>query len=120
MLRSFETLEPIKDRFDRILVQAIDEGLLVLGENTRYVIYYHIASKHGVERERIPERLEAFHEALKDIFGEGSKVIEKQIARSMYAMLDLKFRECDEWTIVDYANDARETAEYASGKRVQR
>lgn len=120
MSRSFETLEPIKDRFDRILVQAIDEGLLVFGESTRYVIYYHIASKHNIERERIPERLEAFHEALKDIFGEGSKVVEKQIAKSMYAMLDLKFRECDEWTLVDYANDARETAEYASARRVQK
>jgi len=119
MSRSFETLEPIRDRFDRILVHAIDEGLLVFGEDTRYVIYYHIASKHQIERERIPERLEAFHEALEDIFGEGSKVVEKQIAKSVYAMLDLKFRECDEWTLVDYATDARETAEYASAKRVQ-
>jgi len=120
MSRSFETLELIKDRFDRILVQAIDEGLLVFGENTRYVIYYHIASKHQIERERIPERLEAFHKALKDIFGEGGKVVEKHIAKSMYAMLDLKFRECDDWTLVDHANAARETAEYASAKRVQK
>jgi len=120
MSRSFETLEPVKDRFDRILVQAIDEGLLVFGENTRYVIYYHIASRHRVERERIPERLEAFHEALKDMFGEGSKVVEKQIAKGMYAMLDLRFREYDEWTLVDYVNDARETAEYASSKTVQK
>ena len=120
MSRSFETLEPIEDMFDRILVQAIDEGLLVFGESIRHVIYYHIASKHNIERERIPERREAFHEGLKDMFGEGSKVVEKQIAKSMYAMLDLKFRECDEWTLVDYANDARETAEYASAKRVQK
>jgi len=120
MSRSFETLETVKDRFDRILLQAIDEGLHVFGESTRHVIYYHIASKHRIERERIPERLEAFHEALKGMLGEGSKVVEKQIAKSMYSMLDLKFREYDEWTLVDYVNDAKETAEYASAKRVQK
>jgi len=120
MSRSFETLETIKDRFDRILLQAIDEGLHVFGESTRCVIYYHIVSKHRIERERIPERLEAFHEALKGMLGEGSKVVEKQIAKSMYSMLDLTFREYDEWTIVDYVNDAKETAEYASAKRIQK
>jgi len=120
MSRSFETLEPVKDRFDRILLQAIDEGLHVFGESTRCVIYYHIASKHRIERERIPERPEAFHEALKGMLGEGSKVVEKQIAKSMYAMLDLRFKEYDEWTLVDYVNDARETAEYALSKTVQK
>jgi len=107
MPRALETAEPVKDEFDRILLQAIDNGLLVFGENTRYVIYHHIARRHRIERERIPERLEAFHKALRDLLGEGGRIVETYIAKSMYGMFDLKFREYEEWTIVDYVDDVR-------------
>ena len=69
------------------------------------MIYHHIARRHRIERERIPERLEAFHKALRELLGEGGKVVEKYIAKSMYGMFDLKFREYEEWTIVDYVKD---------------
>jgi hypothetical protein len=90
-----------------VLLQAIDEGLLVLGERVRYAIYYHIESKSHLRRQEIPFRVQAFHEALQDIFGAGSEVIEKLIARSLYRKIGLSFKAHRNWTLVDYIEDAK-------------
>jgi hypothetical protein len=94
--------------FSAVLLDAIDEGLLVLGENSRTLIYQYIERKHQVKREEIPERLELFHETLISFFSTAEKILEKIIAGNLYGKLGLSFTEHEGWTLIDYLNGAKE------------
>jgi hypothetical protein len=39
--------EPVKERFNKALSEAIDEGLLVLGSSVRDTVYYHVEKISG-------------------------------------------------------------------------
>jgi len=97
----------VQSEFKRALREAVDEGLLVLGESVRQSIYYHVERVHQVKPEQIVDKVEAFHEALRAMFGAGANIVEKLIIRDLYSTLALKFEEHEGWTLVDYVNDAR-------------
>lgn len=104
--------------FREALLGAVDKGLLILGESSRHAIYYHVERSHQVRREEIPERLEAFNKALRGIFGEGAKIIEKIIARNLYSRLALRFEEHENWTIANYVDNAKKAIE--QGRSMER
>ena len=91
----------------RNLVQAVDYGLLALGETVRETIYHRMQATRGVGREEIPEKLQSFHEALREMLGTGAKVIEKLIAKNFYRRLGVSFTENKSWTLVDYVTNTR-------------
>jgi len=93
--------------FREYLLEAIDYGLMVLGEIVRQAIYGQIENHHGLKRAEIPERLEAFHTALGSVLGVNAKTVEKLIAKNLYSRLGLNFTEHANWSIVDYVNHAR-------------
>jgi len=103
------TMHPlsVQSELKRSLREAVDGGLMVLGEAVRQVIYYHIEESHQVEPEQIPDRIEPFHEALRNMFGEGANHIEKLIIKHLYSTLALKFEEHEDWTLVDYVREAK-------------
>jgi len=92
---------------EEALVQAIDNGLLALGEIVRDTLYDRFDKKYQLKREEIPEKLDAFHNALQMMLGAGARVIETQIAKSLVSRLNLDFTENVDWTIVDYFDLAR-------------
>jgi len=91
-----------------VLLEAVDEGLLVLGENSRKAIYFHLQNMVSLKKEDIPDRTEAFAEGLKIIFGTGAKAIEIWIVKSLYQKLGAKYEEKRNSRFEDYLNDARE------------
>jgi len=92
---------------EKILLEAVDEGLLVPGEIVRAAIYERLKRSYQVKRGEIPEKLETFHLALEDLLGAGGKVMEKLIAKSLYRRLELNFTQHDGWTLIDYVNHAK-------------
>lgn len=102
-------MESIKDDFKKALLEAVDEALLLIGEGSRHVIYYHAERSHHVKREEIPEKYEAFHEGLQALLGTGAKVPEKLIAKKLYNKLGLSFIDGKNWTLVDYIKHAKRT-----------
>jgi len=93
--------------FKDILLNAVDYGLLVLGEIVRKAIYERLESSYQVKRADIPEKLESFHVGLAGLFGRRGNVVERLIARKLYSNLALKFEEHENWTLVDYVNHAK-------------
>ena len=91
----------------RVLLEAVDEGLLVPGEIVRAAIYERLERSYQIKRGEIPEKLETFHRALQDLLGGGGKVMEMLIVRNLYRRLGLSFEEHDGWTLVDYVNHAK-------------
>jgi KaiC/GvpD/RAD55 family RecA-like ATPase len=96
------------------LLDAIDNGLLALGEVVRDTIYDRFDRKYQLKREEIPEKLDIFHKALQGMLGAGSTVIETQIAKIFDKKLNLEFTENINWTIVDYFDSAKRTNERTS------
>lgn len=81
------------ESFEAILLKAVDDGLMVLGESPRAAIYFHLERYHSLRKDEIPRRLKDFSSATRGIFGSGGPVIEKLILK----------RLCEELS-VDYEN----------------
>jgi KaiC/GvpD/RAD55 family RecA-like ATPase len=94
---------------EEALLQAIDNGLLALGEIVRDTLYDRFDKKYQLKREEIPEKLDSFHKALQVMLGAGARIIETQIAKGLASRLDLDFTENVDWTIVDYFDLAKRT-----------
>lgn len=101
-LVTLEVTSMLRSPTDEALVAALDSGLMVLGGNVRQVLYAVFERDHQVKCEYIPEHLQTFHEVLEEKFGEVAKVIERQIAKSLYARMGLTFLPKSNWTLVEY------------------
>jgi hypothetical protein len=98
-------------RFEVAIIEAVDSGLLVLGESAKHAIYYHIETGYHVRREDVPRRIESFQEALRGLLGEGSAIIERMIAKDLHSKLGIVFEEHENWTLTDYVKQAKSMRE---------
>lgn len=96
-----------EDVIRKSLIEAIDVGMLMLGERGRHAIYLHIEKMFGVKCSDYPEEVEAFHYTLKHLLGSGSEILERTIAKRLYHRLGLDFKEYENYTIIDYVGQAR-------------
>ena len=97
-----------EDEFAKILIEAVDHGLRILGESSRKAILYHLEKDYSITRTKIPEHTEAFTKGLESIFGAGSLVIERSILKYLYSKLGLKYEEKRNCRFIDSLNKAKE------------
>jgi hypothetical protein len=93
--------------FRDVLLQSVDDALLVPGEIVRAAIYDRVERSYQLKREEIPEKLELFHKALRDLLAAGGEVLERLIAKNLYRRLDLNFNQHESWTLLDYVDEAK-------------
>jgi hypothetical protein len=101
------TREVAEDGFNLALLEAVDEGLLILGENARHLIYHIVEKMYRIKREQIPEKPEALHEALEGSLGSRARVVEKLIAKEFYSRLGLSFKGCENFTLAECISYAK-------------
>ena len=101
-------MSQVEERFKQVLLEAVDEGLLLLGESSREAIYFHLQNMVSLKKEDAPNRPEALVKGLEKIFGAGARAIEKLILKSLYQKLGAKYEEKRNSQFEDYLNDARE------------
>jgi hypothetical protein len=99
-----------KNTFEKALVEAVDEGLLMLGESGREVIYFRLKHSYALGKEDIPSHPEIFVGCLRKIFGSGARVIEKAVIKSLYRRLGLKFAEKEGFDFFEYLREAKKQA----------
>ena len=99
---------------NEIILEAVDLGLLDLGETTKHTIYYHIGRIQRLKREEIPVRLEEFHEALQKLLGAGTRAVEKLVIRNLYDIIGCELMENNSWTLVDYVRDVSQRKNVAT------
>jgi len=97
--------EKVKD-FDKLFIEAVDEGLDVLGESGRQMIFFHLEKSYSIKRHEISKKPEAFAAGLEKIFGAGASVLEKLIVKSLYSKLGLKYEDKEERKFADYVKEA--------------
>ncbi|MEM1566427.1 MAG: hypothetical protein QW510_05015 [Candidatus Bathyarchaeia archaeon] len=96
-----------RSMFEKALVEAIDEGLLMLGEGGREVVYFRLRHSYALSKEDVPAHPEIFIECLRKIFGSGSKAIEKTIIKGLYSKLGLTYAEKKNFDFFEYLNEAK-------------
>jgi hypothetical protein len=73
--------------FDQILLDAIDEALLNLGESVKTAIYFHLEELFKIKKQEIPQRINDFSNALEQIFGLGAIHIRILILKSLHSKI---------------------------------
>jgi len=99
--------EKVKD-FDEFFVEAVDEGLRVLGESGKQMVFFYLEKNHSIKRDEIAKKPEAFALGLEKIFQAGALVIEKLIVESLYSKLGLKYEKKKNYSFGDYVKKAIE------------
>lgn len=102
--------------FSEILLECIDEGLSVLGNEPKQALYQYLYSIHSLDREQIPEKVGEFSAGLRKALGSASKVIERLILRKLFQRIGHAFRETSDLEFTDYVMEAKRRFELTSGK----
>ena len=76
------------DEFDNILLEAIDEAFSCLGETSKNAIYSHLRKEFGIERDDIPNQIEAFLRSLEKLLGLGARLLETMFMHHLKAKLN--------------------------------
>jgi hypothetical protein len=104
--RSMSCFKPSRE-FNQLILEAVDEGLSILGgDPVKRAFYYHLEKRANIKRNEIPDKLEAFHDALAELFFDGSVILERRISRHLYGRLGLELPADNGCTIVDYVRKA--------------
>ena len=61
---------------DELVIEIIDKGFSALGDSPKQAIWYCLEKDFKLERQKVPEKLEAFEETLKRFFGLGYSFLE--------------------------------------------
>jgi len=72
-----------KEDFDKLLLEALDEGLSSIGESSKQAIYFHLEKGFKIKKDEIPYKIEDFARAIEKIFGLGADFLEILIMRRL-------------------------------------
>ncbi len=78
------------NNFNSLLLEAIDEGLAILGIPARNTLYARLERNFGVEKNQIPEHFDRFLDIMYKIVGMGVHRIETQILKILKNKLEIK------------------------------
>jgi len=65
-----------EEDFERLLLEAIDEGFSAIGESSKQAVYYHLENGFKIPRQEIPKKIDEFEHAIERIFGLGADFVE--------------------------------------------
>jgi hypothetical protein len=100
--------------FEQLLLECIDEGFLVLGNEPREALYQYLLTICSLPREDIPSRVADFAAGLRKSLGGASKVIERMILRKLFQKTGSSFRETSDTEFTEYVADAKRRYEILS------
>ena len=97
----------LNHKFGQLLLESIDEGLSVLGNEPREAVFQFLRTICDLPRETIPDRIPDFAAGLKKALGGSSRVIERVILRKLFEKVGSIFREAPDLDFMEYVADAR-------------
>jgi predicted CopG family antitoxin len=104
--------------FSQVLLECVDDGLSVLGNEPRKAVYQYLFTIHSLEREQIPDKVDEFASGMKKALGSSSRVIERLILKKLFQRIGSTFREVQDLEFADYVRDARRRFEASSMKHL--
>jgi len=99
----------LEQKFDKFLLEAIDEALYSLGEPVKNAVYLHLQKKFGIEKKDIPRKVEEFSGIIHKIFGLGASQLEIRFMKNLNSkiVVDIKMPEyqwpLSKWIVADFS-----------------
>ncbi len=72
---------------------CIDEAFKELGPSVADALYFYLKHNFNLKKEDIPVRIETLSKALRSIFGEGAKIIEKLCVQKLQQEFEIEIVE---------------------------
>ena len=100
-----------KRGFEKLLLEAVDEGLSSLGDSAKHAIYFHLENTFNISRRDIPSKIEDFADAIGKIFGLGAKPIEILIMQRLYEKVGgvVEYSGREDLVFAEYVAAARQS-----------
>jgi hypothetical protein len=70
-------------KFATLLLDAIDEAFLSMGQNVMFSIFFSLETKFALPKQDIPDRIEDFTSAIRKIFGNAAAPLEILIVKCL-------------------------------------
>jgi hypothetical protein len=94
--------------FERLLLEAVDEQLTSLGESSKQALYFHLERGFDIKKQEIPQKTEAFVDAMEKIFGQGADYLEILIMKRLHSKIGLDVRlSTPNLTFIEYVEAAK-------------
>ena len=95
--------------FDKLLLEAVDEALVALGDSVKQAVYFHLEKSFGIKKKEIPNRIRTFAQAVENIFGPGAYYLESSIIKQLYERVGVVFEwnESKPFGFADYVAEAK-------------
>ena len=95
--------------FEKLMLEAVDEGFSSLGESSKQAIYFHLERSFGIKREEISDRIGAFTQSIENIFGVGAGCLEVLIMQRLHEKLGgvLEWDKSKGFSFIEYVAVAR-------------
>jgi hypothetical protein len=79
--------KPTRDEFNITIVETVDESLSSFCNLNKEAVYLRLENTFNIKKQEIPSRLEAFADAIEQIFGVGAKLIEIRMIGALHKKL---------------------------------
>ncbi|HKW04430.1 MAG TPA: hypothetical protein VJN71_03935 [Nitrososphaerales archaeon] len=79
----------MEENFDNEVLQCIEDGLLMLGEDGKNVVFWWWETKRNMRKSDIPNHVDEFVGLLEEVFGAGANVVENNLAREIQRAFNL-------------------------------
>ena len=108
-----------QQKFDQLLLEAIDEVLSSLGKPVKNHLYIHLENDFLVTKKELPQKIDEFSNFLFRIFGSSANHLEIKFMQTLYTKIStdqnfepksIVFKEID-LTFLNYVNRMRESFE---------
>lgn len=108
-----------QQKFDKLLIEAIDEVLSSLGEPVKNHLYIRLEDDFSITKNDLPEQIEEFSNFLSRVFGSGAQHLEIKFMKTLYGKISadqhfehnsIAFNKVD-LTFLTYVNRMRESFE---------
>jgi hypothetical protein len=99
----------VRKDFEKLVLEAVDEGLSALGESSKQAIYFHLDKSFDIKREQIPDRINAFTQAIENIFGAGAGCLEVLIMKKIHEKVGgaMEWDKSKGFSFIEYVTVAR-------------
>jgi len=98
-----------KRDFEKLLLEAVDEGLSSLGESSKEAIYFHLQKRFNIKKKEIPYKIRIFARAIEKIFGLGANFLELLIMKQLYEKIGgvFEWHESKDFAFTEYVAVAK-------------
>jgi len=94
--------------FEKLLLEAVDEQLTSLGESSKQALYFHLEKGFNIKKQEIPQKTEAFVDAMEKIFGQGADYLEILIMKRLHSKIGLEVKlSTPSLTFAEYVEAAK-------------